>query len=65
MASKNDTPCYGCMERHQGCHSYCKNYLDFRAKNLERYEKHWYDQEVAYLREVNDKIKKKQRRHNK
>ena len=25
--------CKGCLERHLGCHSYCKSYLDFVKAN--------------------------------
>ena len=29
----NNTPCYGCTERHDLCHSECDKYLAFKEKN--------------------------------
>lgn len=30
------SPCYNCPDRHQGCHSECEKYKEYRAKNEER-----------------------------
>lgn len=69
MANRNDTPCYGCLEREVtekgNCHSYCKAYLEYRAEHLKKYEERWNNQELEYRREVNNKIKKKQARRRK
>lgn len=29
----NKCPCYQCEERHIGCHSDCRRYLDWKAEN--------------------------------
>jgi hypothetical protein len=34
--SKLKVPCYGCENRHQGCHSSCETYKTFQRENLER-----------------------------
>lgn len=35
MKRRNNSPCYKCMERREGCHSVCAAYLAMR-KELER-----------------------------
>jgi len=66
---KIKSPCLNCPNRKvtetYNCHSVCEEYLAFRAKKLKEYDSNRYDQELAYLREVNDKIKKQQMRKRK
>lgn len=49
----NNHTCYGCTERHVGCHGSCEKYLAKAAKNKEvivartQYLKEWRDYNVA------------------
>jgi hypothetical protein len=41
---KKDNPCHGCNDRHAGCHSSCKAYMD------------WHEEHVQKQREIRSKI---------
>ena len=34
---KKPTPCYGCEERHDKCHSSCGRYMEFKEKRRKAY----------------------------
>jgi hypothetical protein len=42
-AAPNDSPCWnngaGCLERHRSCHTECKRYAEWRAKQDKRRDK--------------------------
>lgn len=64
MAMKRKTPCLDCTERRIGCHSFCKEYVSFREKNLAIYERKSAVAEDAYTlnRGLRVNTLKKQRR---
>lgn len=61
------TPCYHCKDRHQGCHSECEKYAEYRRKveqmrNEERKDsamRGWFYQRTTYrvkhLKEIQGK----------
>lgn len=55
-----NSPCFGCSDRHRGCHKDCKPYLDWKAeiekiRNLKIKSKDY--SYAAYVREKNNRIK--------
>ena len=44
VINKTLFPCKDCGDRHVGCHSSCKKYIEAKAT---------YDKEVAWIREMN------------
>lgn len=38
--ARKDCPCYGCGNRHSGCHCDCKKYADWRTEALIEKRKH-------------------------
>ena len=40
------SPCFGCQERHAGCHAECENYGEYKEKH---------DAEVALIRQQRQK----------
>lgn len=66
---REKAPCLGCIEREVtdkgNCHTYCKSYLEFRAKRLEEYKRDNEREEAAYLADVNKRVQKARNRRRK
>lgn len=66
---REKAPCFGCIEREVSdkgnCHTYCKAYIEFRAKRLEEYKQDNEREEAAYLANVNKRIQKARNRRRK
>ena len=62
---KQQPPCYGCKERHLGCHSNCGSYISFR-KDKDEENKQIYSKNLLFCtHERRDKFGRKirQRKH--
>ena len=35
----NNSPCWGCQDRNETCHSFCEKYLSYKQNNDENREK--------------------------
>lgn len=61
------SPCYGCVNRHAGCHTECEAYIEFRSDRndeLEKIRKHKRDNSKYFFAPEEFELCKRRRVHN-
>jgi len=52
--AKIDTPCHNCSDRHEGCHSDCPKYIEYKSQMDQLHKK--YSDKVAQERLFKDYV---------